>query len=136
MRCNDISRPTDKGFASVGGQHDGRRHGGLEEGVEVGEALDIEHMNLINEDDSRNDLCNTLIHVALDDFIDFSAKFIGDLCPATLDETAHDAHNVLAALWSGICGVKITKGDVLNEFFALVDIALGQRDIGFGLEVV
>jgi len=136
MWCNNISRSTDKGFASVGGQHNGRCHGGLEEGIEVGETLDIEHMNLIDEDDSWNDLCDTLVNVALDDFIDFSAKFIGDFCPATLDETAHDAHNILAALWSGVCGVKITKGDVLNEFLALVNIALGQRDIGFGLEVV
>ena len=93
-------------------------------------------MNLIDEDDTRNDLCNTLVNVAFDDFIDFPAKFICDLCPAALDETAHYAHNVLAALWSGVCGIKIAEGDILNEFLALVNIALGQRDIGFGLEVI
>jgi len=42
----------------------------------------------------------------------------------------------LTALRPGVCGVKVTKGDILNEFLALVDIALGQRDIGFGLEVI
>ena len=133
---NDIGRPTDEGFASVCGQHHGGRHGGLEEGVEVGETLDIEHMNLVDEDDTWNDLCNTLVNIALDDFVDLSTEFIGDFCPATLDETAHDAHDILTALWSGICSVKIAKGDILNEFLALVNIALGQRDIGFGLEVI
>ena len=133
---NNISRSTDKGFASVGGQNHCRRHGGLEEGVEVGETLDIEHVNLVDEDDSWNDLRNALVNIALDDFVHLPAKFIGDFCPAALDETAHDAHNILTALWSGVCGVKITKGDVLNEFLALVNIALRQRDIGFGLEVV
>ena len=136
MWRNYIRRPTDKGFASVGGQHHRRCHGGLEEGVEVGETLDIEHMNLIDEDDSWNDLCNTLVNIALDDFINLSAKLIGDFCPATLDQTAHDTHNILTALWPGVCGVKVTKGDILNEFLALVNIALGQRDIGFGLEII
>lgn len=93
-------------------------------------------MNLIDEDDSWNDLRNTLVNIALDDLIDLSAKFIGDFCPATLYKTAHDAHNILATLWSSICGVKVTKGDVLNEFLALVNIALGQGDIGFRLEVI
>ena len=93
-------------------------------------------MNLIDEDDAWNDLRNTLVNVTLDDFVDFSAKFIGNLCPAALDETAHYAHNVLAALRPGVCGIKITEGDILNEFLALVNIALGQRDIGFGLEVI
>jgi hypothetical protein len=136
MWCNDIGRPTDEGFASVGGQHHGRRHGGLEEGVEICEALDIEHMNLIDEDDPWNDLCDTLVNIALDDFVDLSAKFIGDFGPAALDETTHDAHDILAALWSGVCGVKVTEGDVLNEFLALVNIALGQGDIGFGFKVI
>jgi len=93
-------------------------------------------MNFIDEDDTWNDLCDTLVNVALDDFVDFSAKFIGDLCPATLDETAHYAHNVLAALWSSVCGIKIAECDILDEFLALVNIALGQRNIGFGLEVI
>jgi len=39
-------------------------------------------------------------------------------------------------LWSGVCGIEIAEGDILNELFALVNIALGQRDIGFGLEVI
>ena len=136
MGCDYISCPTDKGFASVGGENDGRGHGRLEEGVEVGETLDIEHVDLVDEDDAWDDLCNTLVNIALDDFIDLSSKLLGDFGPATLDETAHDAHDVLAALRSSVCGVKITKGDVLNEFLVLVNIALWQRDIGFGLEVI
>ena len=136
MWCDDIGRSTDEGFSSVGGQHDGRGHGGLEKGVEVGETLDIEHMNLVDEDDTWDDLCNALVNIALDDFVDLSAKFIGDLCPATLDETAHDTHDILSALGPGVCSIEVTEGDILNEFLALVDIALGERDIGFGLEVI
>ena len=136
MWCDNVGRTADKGFTSVGGQHHGRCHGGFEERVEICETLDIEHMNLVDEDDSWNDLCDALVNIALDDFINLSTKFIGDFCPATLDKTAHDAHNILAPLWSCICGVEIAEGDILNELLAFVNIALGQRDIGFGLEVI
>ena len=136
MWCNDIGRSTDQGGTPICGQYHSRCHGGLEEGVEVGETLDVKHMNFIDEDDSWNDLRDTLVNITLDNFINLSAKLIGDFCPATLDETAHDAHNILAALWSSICGIEVTKSDVLNELLALVDIALGQRDIGFRLEVI
>jgi hypothetical protein len=134
--CDYISCSTDKGFAPVGGKNDGRGHGRLEERVEVGETLDIKHVDLVDEDDTWDDLCNALVNIALDDLIDLSSELLGDFGPATLDETAHDAHNVLAALWSSVCGVKITKGDVLDEFLVLVNIALGQGDIGFRLEVI
>lgn len=136
MGSDYVDGPTDKSFASVGSKDDGRCQGGFEEGVEVGETFDIEHVNLVDEDDSGNDLCDALVDIALDDFVDLPSKFIGYFCPATFYEAAHDAHDILAALWSGVCGVEITEGDVLNELFAFVNIALGQRDIGFGLEVI
>ena len=136
MRCDYVGRSTDKSFASVGSEDDGRCHGGLEEGVEVGETLDIEHVNLVDEDDTWNDLCNALVNIALDDFVDLSSKFVSDFCPATFYEAAHDAHNVLATLWSSVSGVKIAEGNILNEFLALMDIAFGQRNIGFGLKVI
>src|SRR5579872_4015015 len=105
-----ISRSTNKSFASIGGKDHGGSHGGLEEGVEIGEAFDIEHVNLVNENDTRDNLCNALVNIAFDNFVDLSSKFIGDFRPATLDETAHDTHNILATLWSSVCSIKIAEG--------------------------
>lgn len=136
VRSDYVRGSTDESFASVGGEYHGRCHGGLEEGVEVGERLDVEHVNLVDEDDTWNDLCDALINIAFDDFVDLSSQFISDFCPATFDKAAHYAHNILATLWSSVCGVKIAEGDILNEFLALVNIAFGQRDIGFGLEII
>ena len=131
-----VEGPPDKSFSSVCGKYDGGSQGRLEEGVEVGEAFDIEHVNLVDEDDTWNDLCNALVNIALDDLVDLPSEFIGYFSPGTLYETAHYAHDVLATLGSSVRGVKIAERDVLNEFLAFVNIALGQRDIGFGLEVV
>ena len=41
--------------------------------------------HLVDEDDTGDDLCNTLINIAFHDFIDFPAQFIRDLGSPTFD---------------------------------------------------
>jgi hypothetical protein len=45
---DDISRSTHKRVASVGGKNHSRCHGGLQEGIEVRETFDVQHVNLMN----------------------------------------------------------------------------------------
>jgi hypothetical protein len=39
-------------------------------------------------------------------------------------------------LRTGVGHVKVVEGDVLDELFALVDLAFGKGDVGFGFEVI
>jgi len=48
MWSDDISRPTHKRVASVGGKNHSRCHRGLQEGIEVRETLDVQHVNLMD----------------------------------------------------------------------------------------
>ena len=45
---DDISRPTHKHVASVGGKNHSRCQGGLQERIEVCETLDVQHVNLLD----------------------------------------------------------------------------------------
>jgi hypothetical protein len=92
--------------------------------------------HLINEYDTRNDFCDALVHIPLDDLIYLPPQLISHLRPATFHQTPHHAHDVLATLWSRIGSVKVAESNVLNELFAFVDIPFGKRDIGLGFKVV
>ena len=70
-----------------------------------------------------------MVDIALNDFINLSAQFLCHLRSAALYETAHDAHNVLPALWPRIRRIKVAKCDVLNKFLALVNITFGKRNV-------
>ena len=47
--------------------------------IEVCEALDIEHMDLIDEEDTWDQLCNTVIDVLVHYFVDLKSKLLSDL---------------------------------------------------------
>ena len=46
VRGDDIGRPFHERVSAVGGEDYGRRHWGLEEGIEVSETFDVQHVNL------------------------------------------------------------------------------------------
>lgn len=52
--------------APVGGEDDNGRQAALQRSVEVGEALDVQHVHLINEQHTRHQLCYTLVNVSVD----------------------------------------------------------------------
>ena len=37
-------------------------------------------MDLIDKEDARNKLCNTLVNISINDFVDLPSKFISDFC--------------------------------------------------------
>lgn len=49
--------------ASVGGEDDNGREAALQCSVEVGEALDVQHVHLINEQHTRHQLRHALVDV-------------------------------------------------------------------------
>ena len=49
--CNDVCCSADQRIAPVSGKDDGRCHGGLEQGIQVCETLDIEHVDLCAHND-------------------------------------------------------------------------------------
>lgn len=91
---------------------------------------------LVDEDDTRYYFRDTLVDIALHDFVDLFPELVCDLCPAALHEAAHDAHDVLAALRARVGCIKIAQGNILYELFFLMDFTLWYRDVGLGLEVI
>ena len=54
---------------------------------------------LINEHHAGYYLCNPLFDIPLDDALDLASQFVRDLRAAATHEAAHNAHDVLPALW-------------------------------------
>jgi hypothetical protein len=127
--------PADDGEALVGGKDDVRGDLGFEGAIEVGEGFDVEHVDLVDEEDAGDELGDTLVDVPVDDLVDLGPQLVGDLGPATLDKLAHDRHDILPALGSRVGHVEVVKGDVLDDLLLLVDVTLRQGDVFLGLEV-
>ena len=51
VRRDDVRRPAHERVTAVGRENYGRCHRRLEERVEVGEALDVEHVDFVDEED-------------------------------------------------------------------------------------
>jgi hypothetical protein len=101
----------------------------LSHSVGVGRNYGRRAAHFINKDNTRNDFRHPLVDIALDDLVNFSSQFFCHLRSAALYETAHDAHNVLPALWPRIRRIKVAKCDVLNEFLALVNVTFGKGHV-------
>ena len=55
-----------RGRLTVGGEDDDGCEGRLERAVEVGEALDVEHVHLVNEEHAGHELGDALVDVLVD----------------------------------------------------------------------
>merc|ERR1740123_2842346 len=62
-------RPADVADASVGGQDDDGREVGLEGSVHVREALDVEHVHFVDEEDAGHEFGNAVVDIPVDDFV-------------------------------------------------------------------
>lgn len=49
--------------AAVGGKDDDGREAGLEGAIEVCEALNVQHVHLVDEQHARHQLCHSLVYV-------------------------------------------------------------------------
>mmetsp|Transcript_17039 Transcript_17039/g.50866 ORF Transcript_17039/g.50866 Transcript_17039/m.50866 type:complete len:284 (+) Transcript_17039:393-1244(+) len=128
MRTHHIC-PSHLGYTAVGGKNNDGGKCGLQGAVQIGEALQIQHMHLVNKQDSRNKLCCSLIDVFVDHLVDFLAQLIGDLGLLGFHHLPHDRHDVLPSRWLGICCVQVVKCHVLHDGFLLMHIALGEGHI-------
>jgi len=126
--CSEGPIP-DSALATVGGEDDDGREGGLEGAVEKGEALKVEHVHLVDEEDAGHQLRNALVNVLVDNLVDLRAQLVRDLRLLGLHESAHHADNVLPALRPRVGGVQVVQRDVLDDLLLLVHLALGQRHV-------
>jgi hypothetical protein len=146
VRGNDVRSTAYKRVATIGSEDHRGRQRRFEESIEVGETFNVQHVDLshsvgmgrdygrkaayfVNKDNTRNNFRHPLVDIALDDLVNLSSQLFCHLSPAALYETAHDAHNVLPALWPRIRRIKVAKRDVLNKFLALVDITFGKGNV-------
>ena len=134
MRRGHVSA-SDGADASVGGQHDDGRKCGLKRAIEEGEALDVEHMHLIDEQHSRHQLSHTLIDIPIDYLVYLRSQLLSHLSLLRLHDLAHQAHEVVAALRTGVGHVQVMQGHVLHDLLLLVHIALRKGNVLLGLEI-
>ena len=66
----------DDAVASVGREDDDGGDGGLERAVQVGEALDVQHVDLVHEQHARDQLGHALVNVLVHHLVDLPPEFI------------------------------------------------------------
>jgi len=49
----------------------------------------------------------------------------------TLHQAAHNAHDILTALWTCIGRIQIAECHILHQLFPLEDLAFRQRNVRF-----
>lgn len=126
---------TDLANTTVSGQdHDGGQVA-LKSTIEVSEALNVEHVNLIDEEHARHELGNTVVDVFVDDFVDFETELLSDLSLLGSVDLAHEGKEVTTTLGFGVSNIKIVKGHILDDFLLLVNVTLGDGHVLLGLQV-
>lgn len=85
--------------ASVGGKDDDGRQAAFQRSVEVGEALNVQHMHLINEQHARHQLCHPLIYVPIHHLQEMVCVLLqqGMCCFACASDVPHDCRIKSAA---------------------------------------
>ena len=86
----DNARPSDFTSSSIGSQNDHWTELALKGLIEKGKALNVKHVDLIDEEDSRDELGDSLVDVPIDDFIDLRSELMSDLCFLVFHELIHD----------------------------------------------
>lgn len=62
---------------------------------------------LIDKENTRNKLSNTLVNVFVDDLVDFCPQLVGNLSLPWLHELTHHAHDILTTLRLRVGNVEI-----------------------------
>lgn len=66
----------DNTIASVRSKDDNGGDGRFQGSVQVGKALDIQHVDLVDKEHPRNQFCNALVNVFVHHFVDLPSQFI------------------------------------------------------------
>ena len=121
--------------APVGGQDDNGGEGGLEGPVEEGETFNVEHVHLVDEEDSGHQFGYSLVDVPVNHLVDFPSQLLSDFCLFGLHYLPHQTHEIVAALGPCVGHVQVVKSDVLHNLLFLVHVALGKGDVLLRLQV-
>ena len=121
---------------SVGGEHHDWSEITLECSVHVGEALDVEHVDLIDEEDTWHELSDAVVNILVDDFVDFESKLLCDLSLLRSIDLTHQRQEVVTTLWPCIRHIKVMKSDILHNFLLLMDVTLGNRNILLSFKII
>ena len=116
-----IGGSTDLSDTSVGGHDDDGSLVAFQSSIEEGEALDVEHVNLIDEEDTRHDLSTAFLSPLGDLLVDLFSYFRLDLT----DITSEEGHEALGA---GVDDIDLVKSDSVDDLLALLEITLGALD--------
>ncbi len=95
VRARDV---LDLALPSVGGEDDDGRDGRLERSVQVSEALEIEHVHLVDEQHSRHELGDPLVDVARDHLVYLLSQLVRYLRLLRLHQLPHYRQDVLPTL--------------------------------------
>lgn len=109
------------GVAAVGGHDD---YGGefvLEGAVDVGEALDVEHVDLVDEEHAGDDFGLAFFFPFADFGVDLVADFASDLAGVAGEKSEK-------ALGARIDDVDFVQADGVDDFFAFLQFAVGALD--------
>ena len=95
---------------------------GLESTIEEREALNVEHMNLINEQDTGHDLGAAL----LSPLGNLLVNLLSDLRLDLTNITSEESHEALGAR---VDDVDLVKGDSVNNLLSLLELTLGALNV-------
>ena len=88
-------------------------------------------MDLIDEEDTRNELSNALVDVLVDDLVDLLTEFFCDFGALGLEEGVDEGLGVLSArVGLGVGGVEIVESDILDNFLLFVQPFRTNRQEG------
>ena len=108
----------DLGDAPVRGHHQHRRHVVLQRSVKKREALDVQHVNLVDEEHAGDDVRLAFLSPLGNLHVDLLANLRADLAGVTREEREE-------TLRPGVNHVDLVKGHDVDNFFSLLQLALG-----------
>ena len=113
--------PANTRHTTIGGHDQDGRQVVFECAIEKGEAFNVEHVDLVNEEQTRNDVGLAFLAPLGDSLVDLSAHLGRDLASVA----AEQGH---VALGARVDDVDLVQRDGVNHLFALCQLALGTLD--------
>jgi len=121
---------SDLGDSSVGRHDDDGSLVAFKSSVQEGEALDVEHMNLIDEEDTGHDFSAALFS-PLGDFL---VNLLSNLGLDLTDVTCEQSHEALGAR---VDHIDLVEGHSVNNLLPLLELTLGAlNEAGLGADIV
>ena len=122
--------------AAIGREDDHRRERRLQRAIQVGEALDVQHVHLVDEQHARNQLRHAVLDILVHHTVHLLAQLLRDLCLALAHQLVHQTRQIVTALRLRVRHVQIVERHVLNHLLLLEHLALGDRNVLVRLQIV